>query len=616
MIESPNKNYLSWLLDLRIKSTKEFDKFTLITLMVSLYVIISPFLPIWQWDFIWDNNAKKYVSFPVLNSTLNYWGNTFLWIIFIIVGSLVIFLLTLTKTSTDKANQRRYNKIVYYCLFLESLGGVFGLLMSNGKIGLEQMLTAPGIWLLFLCVLIVLIIHIDADTWEKLRRDYLAYVFIFPTFVLMILIFYVPIFVALFTSFLDVYKNSAGFFDGNMQVTNVGIQNYLTLLVPSVTDPNNLTRLNRAFNPQFDLVAWIFMILVTVLISIYGVYGTWSVKKKIIVGGLGLYGVAGFISIWKFLILGELDALSFISLVLIATIWVVFSITTAQSTNETLKKYFMYALSLIPIFVLYFISGIFVNGYNQVVEYNSYYQIYFDPRPMQVFYNSMVWTFGCVIFHITFGLLLAVLMNTEFKGRAIVRALLIVPWAIPSFISITIIGTFIYPTGGGMDIIFSWFKLAPYEWFKSSNFLLSAIFVNIFLGYSFTMVAFLAALQSVNKELYEAAELDGANGWQKFRSITLPIIKPVVVVTTILGFMWTFNMFNVVFLLSRPISSTLRPKDYIILVVYIYNLFTSGTADNFSYASTVAFVLFILLVIFVKAFTKVTGKGPYDLDSS
>ena len=80
--------------------------------------------------------------------------------------------------------------------------------------------------------------------------------------------------------------------------------------------------------------------------------------------------------------------------------------------------------------------------------------------------------------------------------------------------------------------------------------------------------------------------------------------------------MWTFNMFNVVFLLSRPISSTLRPKDYIILVVYIYNLFTSGTADNFSYASTVAFVLFILLVIFVKAFTKVTGKGPYDLDSS
>ena len=612
-----NLNPLRWYrrIGFRIRRSAEYDKYTLYTIFLSLFVVISPFLPIWQWDFGWAESIKAYVYFNSLNSTLSYVGNTFVWIFFIIFGGALIILLSFFKPLPEKLYERRYNKIIYYSLFLISLGVFFGLLMTAGIIGLERMITAPGIWLVFLCVIIMLVTHIDYDTKEKIRRDYLAYVFIFPTFVLMILIFYVPIFIALFTSFLNVYRNSAGFFDGTTNISNVSLQNYLTLLVPTISQAGQ-DKLSRSPDPQYDLIAWVLMIVITVLISAYGVYGTWSIKKKITVGGLGLYFVAIFIAFWTSAIYHETDMLAFIGLLFVATVWVVFSIVTAQSTKEGFKRYSMYALSLIPIFVLYFISGIFVNGYNQIVEFNSYYQIYFDPRPMQVFYNSIVWTFGCVIFHITFGLLLAVLMNSEFRGRTVVRALLIVPWAIPSFISITIIGTFIYPTGGGMDIIFGWFKLAPYDWYNTNNFLGSAIIVNIFLGYSFTMVAFLAALQSVNKELYEAAELDGANGWQKFRSITLPIIKPVVVITTILGFMWTFNMFNVVYLLARPYTSTLRPKDYVILVVYIFNLFTSGTADNFSYASTVSFVLFILLIVFVKAFTKATGKGPYDLDAS
>lgn len=597
----------------KVNSPKNYDKYTLLSLLTSFFVLRSPFLPIWQWDFSW--NGSSFDRYSVLNTALTYWGNTFLWIIFIIVGSLIIIIMSFLVPKDKKEYKRLYNKIIFYSLFLEFMGGLFGLLMASGRIGIESMLTAPGIWLLFLAIIIVLLIHIDEETWEKLRRDYLAYIFIFPTFVLMIMIFYVPIFVALFTSFLDVYKNSAGFFDNSIVVKNVGFENYITLLFPTIND-TGLTTLNRAFNPQFDLIAWVLMIIITFLVSVYGVYGKWSMKRKITFGGLGLYFVAFFLGLWKYLILGQIDALAFISLLFVATLWVVFSIISAQSVSDNFKKYSMYVLAIVPIFVLYFVSGIFVNGYNQVVEYNSYYQIYFDPRPMQVLYNSLVWTFVCVFFHITIGLTLAVLMNNEFRGRAIVRALLIVPWAIPSFISITIIGTFMFPPQGGMDIFFSWFKLPAYDWYKSVNFLGSAIMVNIFLGYSFTMVAFLAALQSVNKELYEAADLDGANAWQKFTGITIPIIKPVIVVTTILGFMWTFNMFNVIYLLARPYTSTLRPQDYVILVVYIFNLFTSGTSDNYSYASTVAFVLFILLIIFTKVFTKITGKGPYDLDTS
>lgn len=608
-----NKINVTLLQSLSFRKPNDYDKFRILTLLTSFFVMLSPFLPIWQWDFYWTGSG--FVRYSVLNSALNYWGNTFLWIFFIILGGLVIIVLSLLKPKQSKEAKRLYNKIIYYCLFLEFIGGIFGLLMASGRIGLESMITAPGIWLLFLCILVVLLVHIDADTWEKLRRDYLAYIFIFPTFILMIMIFYVPIFVALFMSFLDVYRNSAGFFDNTIVVTNKGFDNYITLLFPSIND-TGLTTLKRTFNPQFDLIAWIGMIIITVLVSVYGVYGKWSIKRKITFGGLGLYFVAIFLGLWKYLILGEVDALAFISLLLVATLWVIFSIITAQAIHDPFKRYFMYGLAIIPILILYFVSGVFVNGYNQVVEYNSYYQIYFDPRPMQVLYNSLIWTFVCVFFQISFGLLLAVLMNNEFRGRAVVRALLIVPWAIPSFISITIIGTFILPKQGGLDIIFSWFKLTPYDWYNTNNFLASAIFVNIFLGYSFTMVAFLAALQSVNKELYEAADLDGANNWQKFIGITIPIIKPVIVVTTILGFMWTFNMFNVIYLLARPFTSTLRPGDYLILVVYIFNLFSSGNNDNYSYASTVAFVLFILLIIFTEVFTKITGKGPYDLDTS
>lgn len=313
---------------------------------------------------------------------------------------------------------------------------------------------------------------------------------------------------------------------------------------------------------------------------------------------------------YQFLINGDLiwiAVLFFVPLVLAKYAW-----KYADSFDSGLMRNvgkLLIVLSIISINV-WVVGRIFVPNYEAFIDEKS--SLFIDPSPVPVFRNTVIWTLASVISHLILGTTLALLMNTEFRGRGIARALMIIPWAVPNFITISIFGAFIFDNNSGAaNMILNLLHLPTNLWMNSSNILTTAILVNIWLGYPFIMVSILAALQSIPNDVYEAAEIDGATRFTKFFKITLPLIKPTVFVISLLGFLWTFNLFNVIYLLTFDKASSLSVKDYYILVVYIFNTFNGG--GNWSMAATLSFVLFLMVAGFSWIYAQFVGKGPYEL---
>ncbi len=165
---------------------------------------------------------------------------------------------------------------------------------------------------------------------------------------------------------------------------------------------------------------------------------------------------------------------------------------------------------------------------------------------------TIAWTFVNVAFHVTIGLFLAILLkNPLLKLKGFYRVVLIIPWAVPNYITALMWKGMFHRQFGAMNAILNLFGVEPISWFThfSTSFAANVI-TNTWLGFPFMMVVSLGALQSIPEDLYEAAEVDGASKWVQFKRITLPLLRPALLPAIILGLVWTFNMFNIIYLVS------------------------------------------------------------------
>lgn len=165
---------------------------------------------------------------------------------------------------------------------------------------------------------------------------------------------------------------------------------------------------------------------------------------------------------------------------------------------------------------------------------------------------TIVWTVTNVTIGVTVGLLLALALNVpNLRLRPIYRVLLILPWAMPNYITALIWKGMFHQQFGVVNHVFRMFGSEGIAWFDSPlTAFFTALATNGWLSFPFMMVVSLGALQSIPGELYEAARVDGANRWQQFTAITLPALKPALVPAIILSVVWTFNMFNIIFLVT------------------------------------------------------------------
>ncbi|MBX3192013.1 MAG: extracellular solute-binding protein [Labilithrix sp.] len=218
---------------------------------------------------------------------------------------------------------------------------------------------------------------------------------------------------------------------------------------------------------------------------------------------------------------------------------------------------------------------------------------------------TAAWTLLNITLHVGIGLVLGVALARPFvRLRAIYRVLLIVPWAVPSYVTALAWKGMFHRQFGAVNAILSAVGAEPVSWFAQFSTAFAAnVATNVWLGFPFMMVVVMGALTSIPRDVIEAAEVDGATRWQAFRLVTLPLLKPTLLPAVVLGTIWTFNQFNVVYLVSggEPDGRT------DILVSEAYRWAFARNAQ-LGYAAAYAVIIFGLLALMTRALGKIGGE--------
>ncbi|MFD7501445.1 carbohydrate ABC transporter permease [Streptomyces sp. NPDC059850] len=218
---------------------------------------------------------------------------------------------------------------------------------------------------------------------------------------------------------------------------------------------------------------------------------------------------------------------------------------------------------------------------------------------------TVTWTVSCVAISFALGLGLAVLLNRRFAGRAVYRSLLILPWAVPAFVSVFAWRLLYNERNGILNKLLDGGGIDAVPWLNDPTLAkVSVIAVNVWIGVPFMLVALLGGLQSIPGERYEAAEMDGASPWQRFRHITLPGLRPVSSTVVLLSTIWTFNMFPVIYLLTRG-----GPGDTTeILVTYAYRISFVNSPRDYAGASAWGVLILLILLLFAVVYRRALRK--------
>jgi arabinogalactan oligomer/maltooligosaccharide transport system permease protein len=213
---------------------------------------------------------------------------------------------------------------------------------------------------------------------------------------------------------------------------------------------------------------------------------------------------------------------------------------------------------------------------------------------------TLLWTSLNVFFHVTIGAALALLLHRPtLRLRAVYRVMLIVPWAVPSYVTALSWKGMFHRQYGAVTGLVEWLNAAfgasmePIAWFSRFSTAFTAnLATNVWLGFPFMMVVTLGALTAVPEDVLEAARVDGATRWQRLWLITLPIIRPTLAPAVTLGAIWTFNMFNVVFLVSGgdPDGTT----DILVTEAFRWAFTREG---QYGYAAAYSVLIFLLLTL-------------------
>ncbi len=226
-----------------------------------------------------------------------------------------------------------------------------------------------------------------------------------------------------------------------------------------------------------------------------------------------------------------------------------------------------------------------------------------------IFGRTVLWTVINVFFHVVGGMVLALLLNRKLLLRGLYRTLIVIPWAIPQVIvALSWRGEF-HSQYGFINLMLAQIGIAPVPWLRDPTWAFVACCItNIWLGIPFMMIIILGGLQSISHEFYEAANMDGATSWQQFRSITIPMLQPILAPAITLGTIWTFNLFNVIWLVTGG-----GPEEKTdILVTALFNAAIGNS--RYSFGAAFALVIFAILLIFATIWMRSSGalKGVYE----
>lgn len=249
-----------------------------------------------------------------------------------------------------------------------------------------------------------------------------------------------------------------------------------------------------------------------------------------------------------------------------------------------------------PVIYGLFLSITNSDGFNipQIIGFANFEKAFSDKLVLKSLINNFKYTFSLVPLSAALSLLVAVLLHRGFKAANFFKTVLFFPY-ITAPIAIAIIWKQLFlPDKGLINSVLKavGFQIVPGWLVASSTALISVIIVAVWHGFGFNMVIFLAGLQSIPYELYEAGMLDGATGWKSFKHITFPMLSPTIFFVTSMGIINSFRVFDLIFqmTLGGPGNAT---------TVLVYRIYQEGIINmRFGYSSSIAYILFTIILFF------------------
>ncbi len=262
-----------------------------------------------------------------------------------------------------------------------------------------------------------------------------------------------------------------------------------------------------------------------------------------------------------------------------------------------------------PLVYVFLMSVNKTNNVGRLLHYNgltNYVQVMGDSQFWVVTGRTVLWTVAGVAVKMTLGMIIALLLNVEFRGKKVARLLFIVPWASSIPISVLLWQWVFTPEFGLLNhtLRMTHIWMNPPTWLgHTTSAFISELWVDIWAGIPFMALVFLSGMQSIPEDLYESAYLDGVNSVQKFFYITLPGIRLIVLIATLLSSLWTFNDFNAIYILTQggPADTTQ------ILVTSIYT--NAFQYQHFDRAAVMAVVTFVILTVVSAIYARFYFKG-------
>jgi multiple sugar transport system permease protein len=262
----------------------------------------------------------------------------------------------------------------------------------------------------------------------------------------------------------------------------------------------------------------------------------------------------------------------------------------------------LFFITVYPIVYVFYLSlhrKLLIFDISKFIGFENYLFLVKDERFWNALMNTSYFTFVSVSFEVFIGLSIAILLNRSFAVKGLVRAIILIPWAIPTVVSAKM-WEWIYNTDFGILNYLIGLKI---NWLGSPFLAINAaIFMDVWKTTPFVAILLIAGLQVIPQELYQAARVDGAGKWAIFRKITLPFLKPVILLVLIFRTLDAFRVFDAIYVLTGggPANTTET------LSIYAYKVFFQTL--QFGYGSTLSIVVFLCVGMISLFYIKILSR--------
>ncbi len=282
--------------------------------------------------------------------------------------------------------------------------------------------------------------------------------------------------------------------------------------------------------------------------------------------------------------------------------------------NRELTAYKLLGIPL-TLWSIFFVFALFRAFFISLTDWNllsqasfigldNYKEILSNRETINIFKNTIIWTLFIAIGHNVLGLFTAYMLNEIPKGESVFRTLLYWPVLVSLVVGAEMIKYIFNPSPFGlMNSILIKIGMEPMAWYQSPRMaLISLIIFPMLTGFGIKMIIYQAGFKGIPKSIYEAAKLDGASEWQQFTKITLPLIKPVIILNFVMSTIEGFRVLAPMQLVTDggPISST----ETVVLSIYKHGF----VKNNMGYASALAFILFGIILLIAAIQLKLQGE--------